>query len=108
MGVMAGAADQTYHTYNWFFLAFRLLFGVLFSNLIAGILIGAFGRNEQERQTIVGEVKLALEQFAKLLLPKQQAKLQSELGIVAEQLLKGQSNTNLGCCIVETSSESVV
>eukprot|EP00656_Telonema_subtile_P043585 TRINITY_DN49930_c0_g1_i1.p2 TRINITY_DN49930_c0_g1~~TRINITY_DN49930_c0_g1_i1.p2 ORF type:complete len:101 (+),score=32.29 TRINITY_DN49930_c0_g1_i1:114-416(+) len=46
-------------------------------------------RYEAERRTIVGEVKVMFEPFARVLLPAQQTMLQSELGKVAEYLLNG-------------------
>ena len=46
----------------------------------AGILIDVFRKCEDDRQSIVGEVRLAFEDLAKVLNDRQQEVLQLELG----------------------------
>ena len=93
-GIMDAAVRQTYQAYTYFFICYRLIVGVLFSQLIVGILIGVFQQVEADRQTIVGEVKLVFEPMAQVLLPAQQTKLQSELGIIAKELLEARQRPN--------------
>eukprot|EP00656_Telonema_subtile_P054409 TRINITY_DN8131_c0_g1_i3.p1 TRINITY_DN8131_c0_g1~~TRINITY_DN8131_c0_g1_i3.p1 ORF type:complete len:695 (-),score=193.98 TRINITY_DN8131_c0_g1_i3:300-2384(-) len=87
-GITRAVVLEKYQAYDWFFLVYRLVLGVLFSNLVVGVLIGTFGQFEEGRRTVVGEVRLAFEAFAKILLPAQQQKLQQELGVVAQELLQ--------------------
>ena len=58
---MAGAVQQTSHTFNWFFLFYRFVVGVLFAELMVGILIATFGKASRTDTSAAGEI---LHQFS--------------------------------------------
>ena len=59
--IMAGAVQQTSHTFNWFFLFYRFVVGVLFAELMVGILIATFGKASRTDTSAAGEI---LHQFS--------------------------------------------
>ena len=112
--IMDGAERETYETYGWFFLAYRLLVGVLFSNLLMGVLLGEFAACEKQRKTLVGEVRLIFQDVAMVLLPAQQEQLQAKLGVVAQTLLHAKEQdanndlVNFGVVNIEFSQLSAL
>lgn len=84
---MRNTVSQTYISYYWFFIVYRFVVGLIFSQLLVGILVTSFQTTEAERGTITGEVRLALSKAAKVLTQETQAKLQRELGVLASSLL---------------------
>lgn len=46
--------------YYWFFISFRLIVGVIFSQLLVGILINVFQQSVADQQTLQGCVRLTL------------------------------------------------
>ena len=91
---MRNTVSQTYISYYWFFIVYRFVVGLIFSQLLVGILVTSFQTTEAERGTITGEVRLALSKAAKVLTQETQAKLQRELGVLAVSLLPTTSNSN--------------
>ena len=91
---MRNTVSQTYISYYWFFIVYRFVVGLIFSQLLVGILVTSFQTTEAERGTITGEVRLALSKAAKVLTQETQAKLQRELGVLAVSLLPTTSNRN--------------
>ena len=91
---MKNTVSQTYISYYWFFIVYRFVVGLIFSQLLVGILVTSFQTTEAERGTITGEVRLALSKAAKVLTQETQAKLQRELGVLAVSLLPTTSNRN--------------
>ena len=89
---MKNTVSQTYISYYWFFIVYRFVVGLIFSQLLVGILVTSFQTTEAERGTITGEVRLALSKAAKVLTQETQAKLQRELGVLAVSLLPTTSN----------------
>ena len=89
---MRNTVSQTYISYYWFFIVYRFVVGLIFSQLLVGILVTSFQTTEAERGTITGEVRLALSKAAKVLTQETQAKLQRELGVLAVSLLPTTSN----------------
>ena len=70
--------------YYWFFISYRYLVGVIFSNLILSILVSAFQTSVEDAATLQGQVRLRLRDCgSEMLTAKQQVKLQRELGAVA-------------------------
>ena len=84
---MRNTVSQTYISYYWFFIVYRFVVGLIFSQMLVGILVSVFQTTEAERGTITGEVRLALSKAAKVLTQETQAKLQRELGVLASSLL---------------------
>ena len=84
---MRNTVSQTYISYYWFFIVYRFVVGLIFSQMLVGILVSVFQTTEAERGTITGEVRLALSKAAKVLTQETQAKLQRELGVLAASLL---------------------
>ena len=91
---MRNTVSQTYVSYYWFFIVYRFVVGLIFSQLLVGILVTIFQNTEAERGTITGEVRLALSKSAKVLTPAEQVKLQRELGVLAASLLDSSSTQN--------------
>ena len=91
---MRNTVSQTYISYYWFFIVYRFVVGLIFSQMLVGILVSVFQTTEAERGTITGEVRLALSEAAKVLTQETQAKLQRELGVLAVSLLPTTSNRN--------------
>ena len=91
---MKNTVSQTYISYYWFFIVYRFVVGLIFSQLLVGILVTSFQTTEAERGTITGEVRLALSKAAKVLTQETQAKLQRELGVLAVSLLPTTTNRN--------------
>ena len=84
---MQTVVKETYQVWYCLFISFRILVGIFFSQLIVGILIGQFQESERDRQSVVGEVRLALNETMSLLTERQQAELQSRLATVARDLI---------------------
>ena len=91
---MRNTVSQTYISYYWFFIVYRFVVGLIFSQLLVGILVTSFQTTEAERGTITGEVRLALSKAGTMLTPETQAKLQRELGVLAVSMLPTTSNRN--------------
>eukprot|EP00656_Telonema_subtile_P056139 TRINITY_DN8907_c0_g3_i2.p1 TRINITY_DN8907_c0_g3~~TRINITY_DN8907_c0_g3_i2.p1 ORF type:complete len:1428 (-),score=417.88 TRINITY_DN8907_c0_g3_i2:60-4343(-) len=89
--VMDNAVDQTYEVYNFFFLLYVVLVGVLFTNLVVGILVNVFQAHTKGQATILGEMKNIFPRLEHLPL-KRQEELQKEMGVVAKELLKQDEN----------------
>ena len=85
--VMQTVVKKTYQVWYCLFISFRILVCIFFSQLIVGILIGQFQENERDRHSVVGEVRLALNETTSLLTERQQAELQSRLATVARDLI---------------------
>ena len=87
-------------------MGYRLILGLLFSNLVAGVLIGEFARYEEERKTIVGEVMLAFDEVSKAL--QTDNIVSGQLGVAAEQLLAtGDENTPQGKCSFNCDADGI-
>ena len=84
---MRNTVSQTYLSYYWFFIFYRFVVGLIFSQLLVGILVCQFQTTEAERGTITGEVRLALSKVAYIVTPEKQEMLQRELGVLAASLL---------------------
>ena len=90
---MAGAVQQTSHTFYWFFLFYRFVVGVLFAELMVGILIATFGK--ASRTDTAGEI---LHQFSfelEVMPLEEQLAFVKGLGKPAETCLKTVPQTNL-------------
>ena len=82
--VMAEAVQQTSHTYNWFFLFYRFVVGVLFAQLTVGILIATFGEASRLDTSATGEVLNEFKSELKVLSNEEQVAFVKELGVPAQ------------------------
>ena len=84
---MASAVQQTSHTYNWFFLFYRFVVGVLFAELMVGVLIATFGIVNQLGACVIGEVLHEFSNELEVLSHKEQVVFVKGLGIPAQVCL---------------------
>ena len=82
--VMASAVQQTSHTYNWFFLFYRFVVGVLFAELMVGILIATFGKASHLDASTTGEILHEFNYELEVLPRKEQVVFVKEIGIPAQ------------------------
>ena len=82
--VVTRAVQQTSHTYNWFFLFYRFVVGVLFAELMVGVLIATFGTASQLDASITGEILHEFNLELKVLTHKEQVVFVKGLGIPAQ------------------------
>ena len=88
---MAAAVHQTNHTYNWFFLFYRFVVGVLFAELMVGILIATFGeasdldtrRSKRASSGAAGEILHEFREVLEVLPHEEQVAFVKELGTPA-------------------------
>ena len=85
--VMKDAVEATNDTYNWFFVVYRFVVGVLFSQLMVGVLIAIFGEASSMDATAAGEVLYALKDKLADLSGSEQMALVKELGLPAKYVL---------------------
>ena len=83
-GVMAGAVQQTSHTYNWLFLFYRFVVGVLFAELMVGILIATFGEASSQDIGAEGEILHEFKDDLEVLSHDGQVEFVKGLGIPAQ------------------------
>ena len=70
--------------YYWFFISYRYIVAVIFTQMLVGILVSAFQTSVEDAATLQGQVRLRLRDCgSEMLTAKQQVKLQRELGTVA-------------------------
>ena len=81
---MASAVQQTSHTYNWFFLFYRFVVGVLFAELMVGILIATFGQASRLDASTTGEILYEFNHELEVLPRGEQVALVKRLGIPAQ------------------------
>ena len=81
---MAGAVQQTSHTYNWFFLFYRFVVGVLFAELMVGILIATFREASSLDIGAEGEVLHEFKDDLEILSHDEQVEFVKGLGIPAQ------------------------
>ena len=82
--VASAAVQETSHTYNWFFLFYRFVVGVLFAQLTVGILIATFGEASRLDTSATGEVLSELESELEVLSHEEQLAFVKELGVPAQ------------------------
>ena len=82
--VASAAVQETSHTYNWFFLFYRFVVGVLFAQLTVGILIGTFGEASRLDTSATGEVLSELESELEVLSHEEQLAFVKGLGVPAQ------------------------
>ena len=82
--VASAAVQETSHTYNWFFLFYRFVVGVLFAELMVGVLIATFGTASQLDASITGEILHEFNLELKVLTHKEQVVFVKGLGIPAQ------------------------
>ena len=81
---MAEAVQQTSHTYNWFFLFYRFVVGVLFAELMVGILIVTFRDASCRDTSAVGEILYEFESDLEVLPHDERVGFVKGLGIPAQ------------------------
>ena len=82
--VASAAVQETSHTYNWFFLFYRFVVGVLFAQLTVGILIATFGEASRLDTSATGEVLHQFESELEVLSHEEQLAFVKGLGVPAQ------------------------
>ena len=82
--VASAAVQETSHTYNWFFLFYRFVVGVLFAQLTVGILIATFGEASRLDTSATGEVLNEFKSELKVLSHEEQVAFVKGLGVPAQ------------------------
>ena len=82
--VASAAVQETSHTYNWFFLFYRFVVGVLFAQLTVGILIATFGEASRLDTSATGEVLSELKSELEVLSREEQLAFVKGLGVPAQ------------------------
>jgi hypothetical protein len=83
---MQDAVDDTNKALIWFFAAYVLLVGVLFSNLFVGILINMFQFGERMSRTTGGLVRLATDSLCIDLSSRKKEQLLKDLGSLGQKI----------------------
>ena len=104
---MASAVQQTSHTYNWFFLFYRFVVGVLFAELMVGVLIATFGIVSQLDACVIGEVLHEFSNELEVLSHKEQVAFVKGLGIPAQYCLDTVHQTHDSGAVVPAHSDAV-
>jgi len=93
--VMSAAVEETSRTYNWFFLFYRFVVGVLFAELIVGILIATFGEASSLDTSAAGEEVLhEFKSQLEVLSHAEQVAFVKGLGVPAQFSLDAASDAN--------------
>ena len=103
--VASAAVQETSHTYNWFFLFYRFVVGVLFAQLTVGILIGTFGEASRLDTSATGEVLSELESELEVLSHEEQLAFVKGLGVPAQFSLDTASAAKLDTVLTPRSVE---
>ena len=82
--VAGSAVQETSHTYTWFFLFYRFVVGVLFAELMVGVLIATFGEVSQLDGCVIGEVLHEFSNELEVLSHEEQVVFVKGLGIPAQ------------------------
>jgi len=85
---MDATVTQTNYTASWFFLLYRFLVGVLFSQLAIGILIATISEAKKTDGSCVGQVAFALKDILRLQSAKEAARIVKDLGVPATYVLE--------------------
>ena len=88
--------QETSHTYTWFFLFYRFVVGVLFAELMVGVLIATFGEVSQLDGCVIGEVLHEFSNELEVLSHEEQIVFVKGLGIPAQFCLKTENSENPG------------
>merc|ERR1740130_1179503 len=92
--VMESSVGQTYQAYYLYFISYRLLVGILFTQLIIGILVGIFQDYFHSRETIKGHVLFLCAQHAGIISVKtQEGILREGLGKLALMMVNEESES---------------
>jgi len=89
--VMEEAINQTYTTFYWLFLTYRLLVGVIVTQFMISILVEAFQEAEENRTSMIGAVRHEIGASVPemlVLTAVQRDKVDREVGALARRLLK--------------------
>ena len=82
--IMAEAVQETSYTYNSFFLFYRFVVGVLFAELMVGILIATFGEASRLDASATGEILHEFKGELEVLTHEEQVVFIKGLGIPAQ------------------------
>ena len=88
--------QETSHTYTWFFLFYRFVVGVLFAELMVGVLIATFGEVSQLDGCVIGEVLHEFSNELEVLSHEEQVVFVKGLGIPAQFCLDTENSENPG------------
>jgi len=107
VSVATSAVQQTSHAYTWFMLFYRFVVGVLFAELIKGVLIATFGIVNQLDACVIGEVLHEFNHELEVLSHKEQVVYVKGLGIPAQFCLDAGHQTHHSGAVMPAHTDAV-